>query len=489
MPRSNTHRHLGLTWLAQHPQCQRLFRACWLFSTRSPIIKCAVKADVSHLGVLVGDPHSDRIIAVATSVVFEDRSLPQAFWEIEATAIDSGFQGHMYTEPNDILVVRAPSNDDSIPQQVMTAISVGYEVWKSFTGIQLSSVTNRIILASDPPRSPPTCLPGNLIWHRGGMLDAAATRYRNTGEAFLAFILNNHVAGMLGLRHQGGGTLMDQAQTTSLLMDKNSAMQVLQVNKVDCAETYPVDESTDLERTLSSIPSAGRYVFKPAGGAAGIGVFSNSGRGAPLDLIRAHLDALRRKHQLPRRFQIQEFVEGTPHGVTAYFETDGTFEVLEIHQQIINETGKFIGGRWTPALQAKQMEFAHSVCQQLAAINQYSFSGLICLDIIDRRVIEVNPRLTASAPIAHLLRRQEQIGRHLGSGFRIEQIDLNTNVRIPNESIRNGTLRRLIEVIWKERGVLTLPQGLNPFGGSRFVFINDDCDGTVQQTFVQRLGK
>lgn len=447
----------------------------------------ALKADVNHLGVLVGDPHSDRIIAVATSVVFADRSLPQTFWGIDDTAIDSGFQGHIYTRPNDILVVRVPSNDDTIPQMVVTAISVNYDIWKFLTGIQLSSAASRIVLASDHPSRPSACLPDNLTWHVGGLLDAAATRYRNTGETFLAFVLNNQVAGMLDLRHKGGGALMDQARTTSLLMDKNVAMQVLQANKVDCAKTYPVNEDTDLDGTLSSIPSAGRYVFKPAGGAAGIGVFSNKGCGAPMGLIGAHLDALRREQKLPRRFQIQEFVEGTPQGVTACFEKGGTFEIFEIHQQLIDETGRFIGGRWAPALQAEQMEFACALCRQLGVIEQPSFSGLICLDIVDGRVIEVNPRLTASAPIAHILRRQHQIARRLGRGFRIEQIDLNTKLNIPYESIRNGTLRGLIEVIWKERSVLVLPQGLSPFGGSRFVFINDDCDGTAQQTFIQRI--
>ena len=447
-----------------------------------------LKADVSHLGVLVGDPHSDRIIAVATSVVFEDRSLPQTFWGIDDTAIDSGFQGHMYTRPNDILVVRVPSNDDTIPQMVMTAINVNYEIWKSLTGIRLSSAASRIVLASDDPSQPPACLPENLTWHVGGLLDAAATRYRNTRETFLAFVLNNHVAGMLDLHHQGSGPpLIDQARTTSLLMDKNVAMQVLQDNKVDCAKTYPVNEDTDLDRTLSSIPSAGCYVFKPAGGAAGIGVFSNNGCGASLGLIGTHLDALRHQCQLPRRFQIQEFVQGTPYGVTACFEKEGTFNIFEIHQQIINETGRFIGGRWTPTLQAEQMEFAGAVCRQLSAIEQPSFSGLICLDIIDRKVIEINPRLTASAPIAHILRWQDQITRRLGSGFRIEQIDLNTNLRIPYQLIQDGTLRRLIEVIWKKRGVIVLPQGLSPFGGSRIVFINDDYDATAQQTFVQQI--
>lgn len=446
-----------------------------------------LKADVSHLGMLIGDPHSDRIIAVATSVVFTDRSLPQTFWGIDDTAIDSGFQGHMYTRLNDILVVRVPGTDGTIPQMVMTAISVNHDIWKFLTGIHLSSASSRIVLASDHPGRASACSPDNLTWHVGGLLDAAATRYRNTRETFLAFVLNNHVAGMLDLRHESGRALMAQARTTSLLMDKNEAMRVLQANKVDCAKTYPVNEDTDLESTLSSIPSAGCYVFKPAGGAAGIGVFSNNGCGAPLSLIGAHLDKLRREQKLPRRFQIQEFVPGNPYGITACFEKDGTFEIFETHQQSINEAGRFIGGRWTPALQAQQREFARTVCRQLGAIEQPSFLGLICLDIVDGRVIEVNPRLTASAPIAHILRRQDQIARRLGRGFRIEQIDLNTKLNIPYESIRSGTLRRLIEVIWKERGVLVLPQGLDPFGGSRVVFINDDCDGIAQQTFIARI--
>jgi hypothetical protein len=446
------------------------------------------QADVSHLGVLIGDAHADRIIAVATSVVFEDRSLLQTFWGIAETSLDSGFQGHMYTRLNDILVVRVPpGNDDNIPRMVLTAVSVNYEIWKSLTGIRLASDASRIVLASDAHGQPPTDLPGNLIWHQGGLLDAAAARYRKTGETFLAFVLNNHVADVLNLRYQGDGSLPEQAQTTSLLMDKNAAMQVLQANRVDCARTYPVNEDTDLERTLSSLRAGGLYVFKPAGGAAGIGVFSNNGRGAAPDLLVAHLNALRHKRQLPHRFQIQEFVPGASYGITACFTKEGIFKILEIHQQNINETGRFIGGRWTPALQAEQMEFAEAVCRQLSAIEQPSLSGLICLDVIDRQVIEVNPRLTASAPIAHILQRQEQLAVRLGSGFRIEQIDLNTNVRISYESIRNGTLRRLIETMWKKFHVLVLPQGLNPFGGSRIVFINDDCHATAQRTFIQRI--
>ena len=445
------------------------------------------ETDVSHLGVLIGDPSSDRIIAVSTSAVFEDGSLPQKFWGIDGTAIDSGFQGHMYARSNDILVVRVPSNDDAIAESVTTAIDVNYEIWKSLTGIQLSSMASQIILVSDNTLPPTACLPVNCTWHVGSLLDAAVTRYHSTRETFLAFVLNNKIADMLGLRDQGTSVLLEHARKKSLLMDKNSAMRLLQSSGIDCARTYSVNEDTKLVYALSAIPSSGRYVFKPAGGAAGIGVFSNDGRGASLDLIVAHLEALKRKDQLMRRFQIQEFVPGTPYGVTAYFEREGSFEILEIHRQSIDKSGRFTGGRWNPALQADKMAFVNKLCRQMAAIEQPSLSGLICLDIIDRRLIEVNPRLTASAPIAHILRRQNQIARHLGSNLQIDQIDLNTKVPIPYESIRNGTLRRLIDATWEERGALVLPQGLNPFGDSRIVFINDDDDGTAQRLFIQGI--
>ena len=438
--------------------------------------------------MLIGDPTADRIIAVSTSVVFEDSSLPQLFWGVDATAIDSGFQGHMYTRPNDIHVISVPRTDATVPQMALTAISVNHAIWKSLTGIELASATSRFVLATGDPSPPAEPLPGNLTWHVGSMLDAAASRYRNEGETLLAFVLDNRLAAALGLREQGHDALVDQARATSLLMDKNVAMQALLDVGVDCARTYPVDDDADLNRVLGRIPSSGRYVFKPAGGAAGIGVYGNVGGGAGIDLVSAHIDELRRTNRLPRRFQIQEFLHGVPFGVTAWFGAERTFAILEIHRQEISDEGRFVGGRWSAALQAELEECASEICGHLAEIEQPRFAGLICLDVIDRKVIEVNPRLTASAPIAHILRRASQIARHLGGSFDVAQIDLNSRVDIPYALMRNGTLAGLIDDIWSERRVLVLPQGLNPFGACRVVFVNDDGDGTAQRIFIERIG-
>ena len=443
--------------------------------------------DVSHLGELIGDLDSDRIVAVATSAVFNDRSLTRNFWGIDDRTLDSGFQGHIYTRQNDILVVQVPGCDNVIPRMVMTAIGVNCEIWKSLTGIRILSSSGQIVLTSIDPCQPPDCLPENFTWYKGGLLDAAVTRYQNTGESFLAFVLSTHIANKLGLDYPDDGSLMDQARTRSLLMDKDTSMRILQRHGVDCARTYIFNEGSDIDVALNSIPSTGNYVFNPAGGAAGIGLFSSDNQGASHNQIRSHLNSLRRKHQLPTRFQIQEFIAGPPHGVTTSFKKDGSFEILEIHQQYINETGRFIGGRWTAALQDECMRFANAVSRQLAAIKDPRLSGLICLDFIDGKIIEVNPRLTASAPIVHILRQKDRIAQRIGGEFRIEQIDLNTNVPIPYDAIENGTLHGLINVIWKEFGALVLPQGLNPFGSSRCVFINDNSLGTAQQTFIQQI--
>ena len=441
--------------------------------------------DLRHLGVLVGNPDADRIIAVSTSAVFRDSSLLPTYWGRDGTVIDGGYQGHMYTRPTDVQVVRVPANGDDVPRMVLTATAVNHDIWSSLTGIKLAPATGQIVMASD--QSPPRSLPANVTWHRGSLLEAAVGRFRDHGEALLAFVPDTRLAELLSAAEQGCEALMKQAASTSRLMDKNVAMQVLQDNGVDSARTYAVDEHIALSQALGRIPESGRYVFKPAGGAAGIGLYGHRG-GAPLDLIRAHIDGLTRSGRLPRRFQIQEFLPGTPYGVTAYFRGHGSFDILEVHRQVIDDAGRFMGGRWTPGIQDEQMPAAYGLCTQLAAIEQPTLMGLVCLDFICARVIEVNPRLTASAPIAHLLQREDQIAHHLGRAFRTAQIDLNSRVRIPYESVRSGKLRDVTHETWRESGVLALPQGINPFGDSRLVFVND-YDETAQRIFVERIAE
>lgn len=445
------------------------------------------KTDVNHLGVLIGNSDSARIIAVSTSMVFDDRTLSRTFWGIENTAMDSGFQGHMYTRPNDILTVCVPCSDQDVPDKVKTAVGVNHAIWKSLTGIRLLPKTGHVILATAQPVPATNHLPLNYIWYSGSLPEAAVSRWQDRRETLFAFVLNCRLTDQLGLHGPENTALLIQAQNTSMLMDKNAAMQVLQENGVDCAKTYLFNENTDLKPVFNYIPQDEVYVFKPAGGAAGIGIFSNNGHGARLDRLQIHMDRLQHNSQLPERFQIQQFVAGTPYGVTGFFNPDGTFEIFEIHEQLIDHTEGFVGARWTPYLQAEQMESARKLYKQLSAIRRPCFRGLIALDIIAGKIIEVNPRLTAAAPIAHLLRRHIQIPGTFESNLQINQIDLNTEVLIPFELIKDRTLIRIIERIWQEQKVLVLPQGLNPFGKSRLIFVNDDPEGTAQQLFIREI--
>jgi hypothetical protein len=440
----------------------------------------AARDDVRHLGTLVGGS-ANRIVALSSSAVFLDRSLTLTYWGTDEHAIDSGFQGHLYTRPDDVLVIRLPDGDERAVARALTAIEANRDVWARLTSIGLSSRRDPVVAASDHPR--PKHAPQSVAWHVGGLLEAAVDRHRRNGEALLAFVLDRRLSRALGLR----GALGERARVTSLLMDKNVAMRLLQDKGVECARTLTFDRGTDYDVELARLRSSGRYVFKPAGGAAGIGVFDDGGRGATVDRLRDHIRAQEGEGRLPLSFQVQEFLPGSPFGITAHFAGDGRFAVLDVHRQQIDSARRFAGGRWSRALQDKLLGQATALCSQVAAIEEPRLTGLICLDVIQGKVIEINPRVTASAPIPHLLARNGMIARHVGGGFRIERIDLRTRVRVPYELIESGAFARLVERTMDERRVLVLPQGLNPFGESRLAFVNDDEETSVQRHILERL--
>jgi hypothetical protein len=111
--------------------------------------------DVNHLGVLIGNRHSERIVALSTSDVFINRLLIPSLWGKGNEAIDSGFQAHLYTRPEDIFVVRVQSNDFSAVEKVQAAIGQNCVIWDSLAGIRIASPKSSIALASDysPPNS------------------------------------------------------------------------------------------------------------------------------------------------------------------------------------------------------------------------------------------------------------------------------------------------------------------------------------------------
>lgn len=441
-------------------------------------------ASFGHLGELVGNPAADRIIAVATSLVFRDPSLTQLFWGVNAAHLDSGFQGHMYTRPNDTLVVQVPEVTEGVVEKVLVAVRLNTAIWRNLTGIKLLPATGQIILASYGRNFLRRSLPRNIVCYSGAMVDSAVARYLTTDDALLAAVLDERVVRKLANGHHSLDSFREQATTTGLMMDKNSAMKLLIAKGIHCADTFWVNDETGVEQILQKIPADGRYVFKPSGGAAGVGLYSNGGRGASRKMIRLHLEKLQSEQKLPSRFQIQEFIDGSPYGVTASLSGNGEYKIFEVHQQLVSRAGRFTGGRWSPVIQKEKSTLVHFLLSRLAEMTTPQLTGLLSLDFIGDKIIETNPRMTAAAPISHILQAKWQFENYLGTAFHIEQIDLNTNVPIDFTLVQSGRLRTLIEQIWKEFRTLILPQGINPFGSSRIVVINDDESGAAQRQFL-----
>ncbi|KGJ77536.1 hypothetical protein GY21_07475 [Cryobacterium roopkundense] len=436
------------------------------------------------MGTVVGHAPGGLIIALSTSAVFGDASLLRTFWCTDPGGIDSGIQGHLYTSPDDIFIIRMPHDSSAAIDHLSRCLDVNAGIWAALTGISLATSQSRMVLTADHAADTAVSLPGDMSWHVGTLSDAAAAHYRAGSASLLAFVLDEEFARTLGVLDD---PLASQARATSVLMDKNNAMEVLRSSGVPIPRTLTLTRNEWRARHLEDLPSSGRYVFKPAGGAAGIGVYFHPGSGSGVRDIDHHLNVLARTGGVPRRFQVQEFLAGTPHGVSAYLPGDGTAHILEAHKQVVDSAGRCIGARWTPAIENSQLAAVQAIYDRLTCNSTLALAGLVCLDLIDGRVIEVNPRVTACAPIAHLLQREPQISAYRGSGFGISQIDVHTHVRVPVDSVNDGRLRALVEKVQSDYGVLALPQGLNPVGPCRFVFVNDDSSGTAQRFFLREI--
>jgi hypothetical protein len=77
--------------------------------------------------------------------------------------------------------------------------------------------------------------------------------------------------------------------------------------------------------------------------------------------------------------------------------------------------------------------------------------------------------------------------KYAENNFTIQQIDINTSVQISYNFLSSGKLQQLIKQTWEESRMMVLPQGLNPFGNSRLLFINDNKKGTGQQMFIKKI--
>jgi len=458
-----------------------------IFPSLMDTLDVSFDTDVNHLGVVIGDKSASRIIALSTSGVFIDNSLIPNFWASDNFAVDSGFQGHLYTREQDILVLKTPSLKLQDIEKVRASITLNSKIWDFFTGTSLAGADSPIILVSDDIYSKGIKFPDNIFRYTGNMNEAAKWQFISSKSSYLAFIFNRETLQQIGIYNHLHSNHKKAANSISLLMDKNECMQLLQKEVTCCAQSYPINESATASAIINNIPTDRSYVFKPSGGAAGIGLFPTNLVGGSVEQITRHMDLLRRTGKLPDRFQIQEFIPGNIHGCSACFWGDNQFEILEIHDQMISKYGRCTGSRWTLEIVSTHQENVLNFYKQIATVKQLNLRGLICLDFIQDKVIEVNPRITASAPIAHILRMKNFFKQKCGTDFKIRQIDVNTNIALPFEMIINGEFWKLVQYFWEYHKVICLPQGINPYGPSRMIFINDDSGSSSQKRFLRCL--
>lgn len=433
---------------------------------------------VSHLGVTIGNEQQGRIIALPTSEVFHNQELIPSFLNVLPANLDNGFQAHLYTAPSDTLVVYLHHVNNFLTEHALNCLKVNADIWKTLTGIQLAR--NNLVIAFQQKSVSTAQIPSGIQLCQGSLLQVAIKEAEETGKALVAFVFNEVLLKKSGISFPKNSSVWDYAKSTTMLMDKNSSIQLLQKNGVPTPVTYFSPEIKNMDKTL-------KYVFKPSGGAAGLGVYLNEGKGVSRDEILQHIGYLEKNHILPDNYQIQEFLPEPVYGALILFRPGEQHEILQIHDQVINPKNKFIAGSWSRKTQSQKYKKVEKLVNQIATIKELKFIGLMGIDLIGGKVIEINPRLTASSPISHLLQNEHAIKDFLGFNFKIKRIDINTGISIPQEMIVSGRLEHTIFRIWEEHNVLILPQGLNPAGNSRVLFINDNSQNRVQQKFLKAL--
>lgn len=444
--------------------------------------------DLEHLGVTIGDPTHGRIIALSTSAVFRDPSLFRKYWNTEGSRLDNGLQAHLYTRPEDTFVIQVATGALETAHRLAVAIDTNSTIWRRLLDADLATSTSRVMLVSGDGTRPPNSAgqPPTMTWFPGNMLDALVAAAVEDLAAVLAFVLDDNLLARLSIDISANTDLARRARTVSQLMDKNAAMSLLTSHGIPAARTYTFEASDD-PHSIDKLPQndAARYVFKPACGAAGIGVFMDRGRGAEVQVLAQHVRELEAQRILPSRFQVQEFLAGPVTGASILLDGWGGCRILEIHHQRIDGSARFLGARWTRSEQTVLEDGVEQIGQSLSTI--LGVPLLLGLDMVKGRVIEINPRLTASAPIAHLLRNASGLEGALG-GHRVERIDIDTQVPIAYEAVAAGRVENAVERIRAQYGTLVLPQGLNPFGNTRVAFVNDDRARSARSAFTRLVG-
>ncbi|GAB3224100.1 ATP-grasp domain-containing protein [Algoriphagus aestuariicola] len=448
------------------------------------IIESATSYFFTHLGILISGEKSGKVIGMPTSEVYADPHLIHQLLQVPKHHLDNGIQAQIYAGPEDTLVVFYPHVDEKLAASLSQNLKVNSSIWNDLTGINIHP--KKTLLAFDSCEKMPELKVLNIELRKGSLLEACIEKSADSQQSLVGFIFSSGFQQSLQNKIPLPAGLALLAAQTDFLMNKNSAMPFLKAAGLSTANTYIFNRSKFSLSQLKGLETQ-EYVFKPAGGAAGLGLFPKGNTGANTALLKKHLADLEQQGTLPANFQIQEFIPGPVWGVSGLFLPGKKWKILQVHSQCIDERGRFTGGRWCLSFQREKLAFAESLFSKLSEYEPFEYTGLIEFDLVGETIIEVNPRITASSPIGHLLSLENRIKARLGTDFRINQLDINTQVQFPRLSGKLRSVERLVKKTKSETGMLTLPQGINPMGASRVLFVNDQEDSHYQRLFLKQL--
>jgi hypothetical protein len=422
-----------------------------------------------------------RIVCLDTSSCFADitQVIQGHFRKIPSSpeALNSGIHGHMYTRPGDILVIRPNTGTDpSTPGFMSHLIDLNAEIWKAQTGIAL--MTSRSGIVSFPAQQE------TMLEHSVNLFAAETTR------RLIACSVTPRMVSVMNAAH----TELDQiARSCEVLNHKNSCLPLLETLGIPIPWTMPFDHPYDPDAvidTIHKLSGTRRYVFKADGSSGGVGVYTNEGGGYEPEQLAEFVSGLESQSRLPRRFQIQEFASGEPMGAIAVFDGPGRFRLLSVHRQGIAGTS-FRSAHWRKSLPAELVSRVTNVFERLSRAPDLLLHGPIGFDFIASddsiTVLEVNARMTGSAPIAFLLSLASTFPSHNSSS--IQAIDL-VEAFLSQEDLHGQHLLAAITDIRSRHstgpspgsGPMILPQGLDPARPTKLLFVNDP-DGRARQAF------
>lgn len=421
---------------------------------------------------------------MATSEVYSDPMLISKHHKIPKYHLDNGIQAQLYTDQEDALVVFFPNINEKLLERLSHSLRINTSIWKNLTGISIQP--KEVVIAYDSMDASPKSINASITIRKGSLLEVSLEKMEETGKSILGFVLSSGFQRELSKKIPHSTVFKKLSDTTDFFMNKNLALTFLSKAGIPVPKTHTFKSSGFCISMLNDL-GEGKFILKPAGGAAGLGLFPNGGNGASLPDLKAHILDLESKEMLSENFQIQEFLPGQVWGIMGLFLPGRKWKLLQIHTQQMDHQGRFTGGRWTQSFELENQEFAESLFSCLAKLKDFDYTGLMEFDLIGKKIIEVNPRITASSPICHLLSKENEIKEYLGPDFQLRQIDINTQIQFPECVDKLKQVERLILKIMKETDVLILPQGINPLGKSRVLFVNDQADSSVQLRFLEEL--